>query len=269
MPFIGNVATKTKPFASFWVTCAGEYELEWTRITPFAGTTCLVDWGDGTSNVLTEADNGYYAKTYAGAGTYRVKIYNPENVEYFECWEWGTDVFLNSTELCFMENIKGFWVGWTAGGGSFYSKHVRHWRPERFYLYHVPAGYTGTFDSADVVDWRPEWFYLGGMPAGYITTITPNGFSGWTGNTTRVWMRNNNLTTLQVDQILADLWVAFPGKTSERGTTQIDLRDNSVPTGTYQAANPPTTGLEYRYELLNDSQSINYVNRWRYVYVDT
>jgi hypothetical protein len=150
--------------------------------------------------------------------------------------------------------------------GRFDSSDVSAWRPTNFYLYSMPAGYSGTFNSSDVSAWRPTNFSLHSMPVATFTiTITANGFAGWI-TTTNFQMQNNSLSQTQVVQILADFWAGFATRTGAAGTINVGT-NNAAPGGTYQAANPPTTGLEFRYELLNDSQNINPTKKWATVTV--
>ena len=130
----------------------------------------------------------------------------------------------------------------------------------------MPAGYAGTFNSTDVSAWRPTTFYLHSMPVATFTiTITANGFAGWV-STVSFYMQNNSLNQTQVNQILADFWAGFATRTATGGTINVGT-NNAAPSGIYQPANPPTTGLEYRYELLNDSQNINPTKKWATVTV--
>lgn len=104
------------------------------------------------------------------------------------------------------------------------------------------------------------------MPAAtYTITITASGFAGWV-STTNFQMQNNSLSQAQVNQILADFWAGFATRTATGGTLNIGT-NNAAPSGVYQAANPPTTGLEFRYELLNDSQNVNTTKKWATVTV--
>ena len=150
--------------------------------------------------------------------------------------------------------------------GTFNSTDVSSWTPSNFRLYSMPAGYAGTFNSTDISAWTPTYFYLYSMPvATYTITITANGFAGWV-STTDFQVQNNSLNQTQVNQILADFWAGFATRTATGGTINVGT-NNAAPSGIYQPANPPTTGLEYRYELLNDSQNINPTKKWATVTV--
>jgi hypothetical protein len=143
--------------------------------------------------------------------------------------------------------------------GTFDSSDVSAWRPIYFYLSSMPAGYAGTFNSSDVSAWRPGDFRLYSMPTAYVITITAAGFAGWI-TTTNFQMQSNSLLQAAVDQILTDFWAGFPTRTATAGA--INVSGNASPSGVYQAANPPTTGKEYAYELKNDSTNKNPTKKW-------
>jgi hypothetical protein len=62
------------------------------------------------------------------------------------------------------------------------------------------------------------------------------------------------LDAATVDAVLADLYAGRMGYTA--AAPMADLSgSNSDPGGVYQAMVPPTTGMETKYELINDSAS--------------
>lgn len=67
----------------------------------------------------------------------------------------------------------------------------------------------------------------------------------------------NNLSQADVDLILEKAYDAFPTKTSSGGSIDLLGGGNEAASGIYQAANPPDTGLEYAYELVNDSAGVS------------
>ena len=67
------------------------------------------------------------------------------------------------------------------------------------------------------------------------------------------------LTSAQVDAVLLGLYDVFALKANTGGTVSV-ATSNEAPTGIYQAKVPPTTGLEARYELLNDSGGVSSVH---------
>ena len=245
-----------KKVASIGVTTTGAETLTIAAFTVAAGKTCTVVWGDGSSDIYSGA--GARTHNYAGAGNYKVKFMQPENITHITLSD--NKMTVNSKDVMRMKNV----VNFTATGvkaGTFNSADVSAWRPATFLMYSMPAGYAGTFNSTDVSAWRPTQFWLHSMPVATFTiTISANGFAGWV-STTDFRMQNNSLLQAAVDQILADFWAGFATRTGAAGTINVGT-NNQAPGGTYQAANPPTTGLEYRYELLNDSQNVNPTKKW-------
>ena len=275
-----SVATGGEDVAKFYCTTTGAETLTIASLTVSAQVT--VDWGDGSTNDYT--GSGARTHAYSGAGTFTVKISDPLNITALTLSD--NKITINSADVMGMLNIT------TANflnckAGTFNSADVSAWRPSDFRLYSMPSGYAGTFDSADVSAWRPTTFYLLLMPSGYAGTFdsadvsawrpstfnlysmpvatfsiitTANGFSGWV-STTTFRTDGNYLTQAQVDQILADFWSGFATRTGTSGTLNVG-GTNAAPSGTLQAANPPTTGKEYAYELKNDSQNINPTKKW-------
>ena len=71
-------------------------------------------------------------------------------------------------------------------------------------------------------------------------------------------MQANALLQAQVNQILADLYAAFPGKTSVGGNLNVG-GTNAAPSGTYEAPADcgTVTGKHAAYELLNDTCGVS------------
>jgi hypothetical protein len=59
----------------------------------------------------------------------------------------------------------------------------------------------------------------------------------------------NLLTQAQVDTVLQKIWENKANFTA--AAPILNLGANAAPSGTYQAASPPTTGNEYKYDLVN------------------
>jgi hypothetical protein len=62
------------------------------------------------------------------------------------------------------------------------------------------------------------------------------------------------LSAETVDLILADIYAGRMGYTTASPTANFG-GSNADPSGTYQAMVPPTSGMETKYELQNDSAS--------------
>lgn len=168
------------------------------------------------------------------------------------------------------------------------SADVADWRPENFSLWQLGPGNdnladtTGIFDTADVAAWELQTgdygysvFALDTLPSTVTVTVDLNDFENWnpqdffvrtmshadvtvrTGiistwtNLETFNLSNAGLSQSDVNTLLSELYAQAQVKTSE-GAAVIDLRNNAVPSGTYQSACPPTTGKEFAYALLND-----------------
>jgi hypothetical protein len=200
-----------------------------------------------------------YSGTFNSAD---VSAWRPTNFNLYSMPTGYAGTF-NSTDVSAWRPIYFYLYSMPAGyAGTFNSTDVSAWRPTNLYLYSMPTGYAGTFNSVDVSAWRPTNFYLYSMPtATFGITITAGGFSGWIGATT-VDLSADALSQASVDQILADLYTAFATRTASGGTITLNGTGNAAPSGIYQAHCPPTSGLEDKYELLNDSCGINPTKKW-------
>jgi hypothetical protein len=138
-----------------------------------------------------------------------------------------------------------------AGTYSISSANMVDWRPTSWRLYSMPAG-TYSISSANMVDWRPTSWYLYSIPAaGSSYTFAASCMRAWTALAT---MQANDLAldAATVDLILADLYAGRMGYTATSPTANLG-GTNADPNGVYQAMVPPTTGMETKYELINDS----------------
>jgi hypothetical protein len=134
--------------------------------------------------------------------------------------------------------------------GTFNSADVSAWRPTYFYLSSMGANYLGTFNSADVSAWRPTYFYMHSMGASYVCTFTASCMRSWTALAT-LTINDLGLNAATIDTILEDLYAGRMGFTAAAPVATMG-GNNGDPNGVYQAANPPTTGQEYKHVLVND-----------------
>ena len=147
----------------------------------------VVSWGDGLSNEYTGTATRTHV--YAGAGTYCVKIYTPENVMTFDLRNEVAVSVLNSADLKLMVNVSTLiiytlpnasitlnsadMVDWRLSTFNLYnltnatvtlnSADMVDWRLNIFSLFNLPNA-TGTFNSADMVDWELSYFRLYNLP---------------------------------------------------------------------------------------------------------
>lgn len=76
---------------------------------------------------------------------------------------------------------------------------------------------------------------------------------------------SNLLGQAAVDQICLDAYNNRVNFTAATPTFNVDGTGNSTPSGTYQDGDPPTTGKEYIYELVNDPESEGFnTHVWTY-----
>jgi len=138
-----------------------------------------------------------------------------------------------------------------AGTYSISSANMVDWRPTYWHLFSMPAG-TYSISSANMVDWRPTTWRLSSMPAaGSSYTFAASCMRAWTALTT-LTMNDLGLDATTIDLVLADLYAGRMGYTAAAPTANLG-GTNADPTGVYQAKVPPTTGMETKYELINDS----------------
>lgn len=211
--------------------------LEFSAVTTGAETLTLtkftlsvdsvISWGDGSTTSTVANSEDAITHDYAGAGTWSVKIKNASKVTKISL----SDAKINGFDTVYLRNsiLTDFRVT-ALVGSKINTVHMRKWNPAYWYCYSMPTATT-------------TW------------TINASDISGWV-NIVNVYAYSNELIQANVDSILRGMWLMFPNRLSGAGTINVGTT-NAAPSGVYQAANPPTTGLEYRYELLNDSQEYN------------
>ena len=107
-----------------------------------------------------------------------------------------------------------------------------------------------TINSADIAGMALTSLYLDMQSA---TAIVAR--ADWSGVVVRAVPSPTillGLSQAQVDAVLLGIYDAAPNRTASAGTLNV-AGSNAAPSGTLQAACPPTTGREAAYELVNDS----------------
>ncbi len=195
-----------------------------TRLTTYYDTT--IDWGDGSAPETLVA-NVTTARThvYATAGTYPITVNHAHLI---------TQLQVDNAKL-----------------GGLNTAELKYSR----ITYFVVTLATGcTIDSADMVDWRPTYWRLYSMPAaGSSYTFAASCMRAWTALASML-ANDLALDAATVDLILADLYAGRMGYTATSPIANLG-GTNADPNGVYQAMVPPTTGMETKYELINDSAS--------------
>ena len=217
------------------------------RLTTYYDTT--IDWGDGTAPETLVA-NVTTARThvYATAGTYPITVNHAHLITQLRI-DNAKLGGLDTSELQYSV-LTYFWVT-LATNCKIDSADMVDWRPTDWRLYSMPAG-TYSISSANMVDWRPTDWYLISMPtAGSSYTFAASCMRAWTALAT-LTMNDLGLDATTIDAVLADLYAGRMGYTAAAPTATMG-GTNADPTGVYQAMVPPTTGMETKYELINDS----------------
>jgi len=161
-------------------TTAGAGNVTLHRMTPAAGKSLTIDWGDGSTTVVAAGDVANQVHAYAGAGTWSIRVTDARNIVQMDLHDAQLSG-LKSAEL--RQSVLTYFLCYLIGNatpGRFDSADVAGWTPTNFQLYSMPAGYAGTFNSADAAGWTPTTFYLYSMPAGYAGTFDSADAAGWT-----------------------------------------------------------------------------------------
>ena len=250
------------------------------RITP-TGDSITISWGDGGADtVVADGVTAAQAHVYAAANTYDITVTDASLITQLDIHDNQLSGF-DSSELS--DNVITYFRMYLLGNVVVDSADMVLWMPTAWYLFSMAAG-TYSIDSADMVLWDPTQWRMSGMPAGTYAIVTddmsawtPVGFdlysmhasatftiaeadfNGWI-TTSNLRMSSNALPQADVDAILEGHYGAFPARTAVNGTINVG-GTNAAPSGVLQAQCPPTTGLEWAFELKNDSCGVS-ANHW-------
>jgi len=224
------------------------------RMTPAAGKTLTIAWGDGNSTVVAAGDTTAKSNVYAAAGTYPVTVTLATDIVQIDLHDSKLSG-LQSAQLAAsaITYFNCYSLG-AAVASVIDSADMAAWTPTDWRLYSMPAG-TYAIDSADMAAWTPTVWRLSSMPAGTVFTLDAAHFAGWTRCTT-FRADANAWSQAQVGAALWGLYQATLNRTVTGGTIQMD-GSNAAPSGTFQAAaacpvTVATPGKEVAHELLND-----------------
>lgn len=220
----GNVLTLTL------TTSSSRETVTINRLTPTGGN-CVIDWGDGTTTTVAAGTTTAINKVYASAGVYSAVVSNANLI---------TGIRLQNAKISNFDTAQL--------AGSVVTNFI------------VTSILTSIINTANMVDWRPSGWHCYSMPSGSLTITAAANFANWI-TATSVQMQSSGLLTADVDRVLEGFWGMFPARTATGGALNVG-GTNQAPGGTFQAGNPPTTGKEYAYELLNDGQNVNPTKRW-------
>jgi hypothetical protein len=287
------------------------------RITP-TGANITVYWGDGNSSTITDGNTGTTAHEYAAAGTYAIRISNPDRITYFDISgdaqlsgdisEWTLPASLESFYV-YSTSVSGDISGWTLPASlvnfrvysTSVSGDISGWTlPASLESFRVNStsvsgdisGWTlpaslisfyvySTSVSGDISGWT--------LPASLVnfrvySTSVSGDISGWTLPASLVNFRVNStsvsgapsvasavalgdyqyqdcgLAQATVDAIAQGIYTRRSAFTNATPALNIG-GTNAAPGGVYQDGDPPATGKEYLYEIINDPETEGF-NKW-------
>jgi hypothetical protein len=271
---------------SFRLTCTttGNATLTITDLTIATGKTVTVDWGDGTSNDYTGA--GARTHAYTGAGARSVKMTKREDITALDLEDTklsGTIsaanplpsklaslVIKNAANIIYNINASPLpatltYLNFRITSGITYNVNSNPLPPLLTYCnFDNVAGLTYNIDTTPLptgITILVLTSLVGAVAAALVlpptlTTLTINACANvvlttWTINTLRAVVYKNSLSADQVNAALLAIWANKANYTYATPTIDISTT-NAAPTGTYQEMNPPTTGNEAKYDLVND-----------------
>jgi hypothetical protein len=197
------------------------------RMTPAAGKTLTIAWGDGNSTVVNAGDTAAKSNVYAAAGTYSIAVTLATDIvqinlhdsklsgfqssqlaasaiNYFTCYSLGAAVasVIDSADMAAWTPSYWWLSSMPAGTYTIDSADMAAWTPSNWYLYSMPAG-TYTIDSADMAAWTPSYWYLSSMPAGTYA-IDSADMAAWTPR--NWWLSSMPAGTYAIDSADMAAW---------------------------------------------------------------
>jgi len=139
----------------------------------------IINWGDGTTEVLDGSLTTARTHAYATAGTYRIRVRRPERIAQIHLLSSALGGF-NTAQLR-NSPIVGFYLA-SITGSTFNSADMRGWPVTTdWQIRNMPAGGIYRIDTSDMAHFRPTrfWFYAiaGGdfvLNSAQITAWRPN-----------------------------------------------------------------------------------------------
>ena len=256
------------------------------RITP-TGSAIKVYWGDGSNSTIASGNTVTTNHVYTSAAAYTVRIEQPRWITYLDLRDAKLSGTINQTTnnmptgltTLYLQSLSG--LTWTVNGDmptglttlSLQSLSGLTWTVSG----DMPTGLT--YLSLNNLTGL-TWTVGGDMPTGlttlYLNTLSgltwtingtnswPTGattatvltcvnvtVSAWTDNAIRIVRFENAWSQANVDACVNAFWANKANFTYATPSLDILGGSNAAPSGTYQAASPPTTGKEKIYDLVN------------------
>jgi hypothetical protein len=182
-----EVAPAPAPALTLTATTTGAAEtVTIHRMTPAAGKSLTIDWGDGNSTVVAAGDTANKSNTYASAGSYAISVTNALDIVQIDLHDSKLSG-LKSAELA--GSAITYFIASDLGAATpcvVRSSDMASWTPTDWWMRFMPAGGTYTIDSSHMASWTPTTWYLFSMPAGTYT-IDSSHMASWTPTTWRMY----------------------------------------------------------------------------------
>jgi len=266
------------------------------KLTWAAGGTTDVDWGDGVISAITSGTTATH--TYASPGTYHVRLRDqsvwdtitriegcshnggfsgtlkkaPAGMTYLNLYNTSSTITGSLADLPAGMTSLSLYKTSSTITGSFADLPAGM---SILHLYNTPSAITGaltdlpagmTFLSLEVTS-SIITGSLADLPAGmtfllldYTTSVITGGTSPVAATGIRTIYVFSSESQADLDDILARLYADRALFTYANPVLNI-AGGNPPPSGVYQNANPPTTGKEFAYKLVNDPDAEGF-NKW-------
>ena len=144
-----------------------------TRLT--LNGIATLNWGDGSTTVITSQSTGTWTHVYATGGTYTIKLPNARMIVGLSL----SDAQLGGMNTNQLRSSSINYFNVTAiTGSTIRSADMSAWRPTTWELASMPTG-TYTISSADMSAWRPAYWELYSMLTGGTYSISSADMSAW------------------------------------------------------------------------------------------
>lgn len=215
-----------------------------------------------TKSVINSSDMVNWPLTYfhlssmPSSGTYNISTSHlvNANISNFILYGFSVGNFnINSADMVGWNNTNDFQMYNLPSSGTYIinSEHMVSWRPKYFAISSMPNG-SYNISTSHMVNWNVIIFYTASLPTVTYDFSSPC-FRYWT-SLRDLRLHSLNLTQEQVDTVLYDLYAGRMGYTYATPVASLG-GTNADPSGVYQAMVPPTSGLEAKYDLVNDPAS--------------
>ena len=262
----GVVDPKTTALA-LTATTTGAQAASFTSLGVISGKTVTIDWGDGTIESFTTTASRAHA--YAGAGTWAVKVGPRNAINRIDLYDTKFTVTIDATNpmpagltVLYMLNLHG--LTWNVNATPMPSNltYLRllslsglTWNINTTPL--PPSLDYFECDQNSNITWNVSAISLPNTLRTFKIGWNVPGIV-WTGmlpNAIQSAACYNSLDTAKIDTILYTILANKANFTYSTPSLDLSHWSNAAPSGTYQAADPVTSGKEAKYALVNGNGS--------------